>query len=356
MNLTAESIVTAINQLPNNQTFSYINPKNKGLIFIDHIEGHEGPIYIRRFNPSKGESIQNAELVSISRHMIWRIANALREGEPINFDRVLGASYNTRSVLESLLAHTPQFYWCTPGRIEIVNSSSEIQRGHKHLIWLPSEPHEPAMLVEYKTNKVVSEMPAQQAVYDNLSIPNVPLEGIDIDMQRRHAQIQVALIMIGAHLNYKVWVAQNDRGIQYQQKTLGEMDGVIPRLSEGTVIEHWGDAVEAAKLIDCIWFQNGKLMPAVIEVEHTTGVTSGLSRMLNFKNNMPPFPTRYVIAAPDEDRDRVIREINKEQFNSLDARYFPYSAVEELWILCMRRSIRGVTEEFIDSYMEKVTV
>ena len=49
--------------------------------------------------------------------MIWRVANAISEGEPINFDRVLGGSYNTRSVLESLLASTPEFYYCYPGRI-----------------------------------------------------------------------------------------------------------------------------------------------------------------------------------------------------------------------------------------------
>jgi type II restriction enzyme len=42
--------------------------------------------------------------------MLWRLANAIQEDAPINLDRVLGASYNSRSVIESLLAHTPQFY------------------------------------------------------------------------------------------------------------------------------------------------------------------------------------------------------------------------------------------------------
>ena len=55
-------------------------------------------------------------------------------------------------------------------------------------------------------------------------------------------------------------------------------------------------------------------MPAVMEVEHSTGVTSGLSRMKNFKDKFPPFPTRYVIVAPDEDRDKVVKEANKPQF------------------------------------------
>lgn len=95
-------------------------------------------------------------------------------------------------------------------------------------------------------------------------------------------------------------------------------------------------------------------MPAVIEVEHSTGVTSGLTRMKGFQDALPAFPTRYVIVAADEDREKVIREANREQFKSLNARFFPYSAVEELYGLCQRRKLRGVTEEFLDTFMEPV--
>lgn len=318
------------------------------------MERPEGPIYIKRFNPGKGETAKHAKRETISKQMLWRIANAFRVGEPINFDRVLGGSYNTRSVLEALLAHTPQFYWCLPGRVEAINAAASVQRGHKHLIWLPDSPHENAVIEEYETEMTVSEMPAQQAVYESLSIPGVIQGTMDVELQRRHAQIQVALVMIASHFKYKTWVAQNDRGIIYQGKPLAELEGVLPRLNEGTVIQHWGAAVNAAKLIDILWFDGDKGMPAVIEVEHTTGVTSGLSRMKNFQDSMPAFPTRFVIAAPDEDRQHVIREIHKSQFSSLDARFMPYSAVEELWILCNKRNIKGISDQFLDSYMEKV--
>jgi type II restriction enzyme len=94
-------------------------------------------------------------------------------------------------------------------------------------------------------------------------------------------------------------------------------------------------------------------MPAVMEVEHTTGITSGLSRMKNFKDKFPPFPTRYVIVAPDEDRHKVLQECNKEQFRDLNPLYFPYSSVEELYSLCQRRKLKGVTENFLDCFMEQ---
>lgn len=355
MNVTAEDLVRAINNLPKNRQYHYVNPATRSKLIVDRVELPEGPIFIKRLNPELNQTAESVLPVSMSRDMLWRVANAVRENKPFNVDRILGASYNTRSALEALLAHTPEFYWCKPGRIETLNSTTEVCVGHKHLMWKPSAPHENGVLSEIHTDAVISEIPGEEIVYDDLELSSsLGLTSEALAMERRHAQIQVCLIVIGAHLRYKVWVAQNDRGIKFGDKILAEMDGVLPRLSEGTVIQGWGDAVNAAKLIDCVWFKNGRLMPAVIEIEHTTGVTSGLSRMKNFQDKLPPFPTRYVIAAPDEDRERVSREINKPQFESLDARYFPYSAVEEMYALCTRRKIQGVTEEFLDSYMERM--
>lgn len=355
--LTASDIVTAIGHLPKNRVYHYINPRTKGHIEILSVTYPEGPIYIRRSNPYKPKTDKAARLEygeeTISSQMIWRIANAFSEGHPINFDRVLGGSYNTRSVLESLLAHTPEFYFCYPGRIEVINSSSKIERGHKHLMWLPDQPHEAGVIQQIKTDIVISEIPTVEVSYDALVVPDNALAGeIDIELKRRHAQIQVALIMIGRQLGFRTWVAQGDKGITYKSQRIGEMEGVVSSLRNEKLISAFDDAYKAAAFIDCIWFKNGKLMPAVMEIEHSTGVTSGLTRMKGLMDALPPFPTRYVIVAPDEDREKVLREANRPQFQCLNTRYFPYSAVEELYALCQRRKIRGVTEEFLDSYME----
>jgi type II restriction enzyme len=178
---------------------------------------------------------------------------------------------------------------------------------------------------------------------------------MNVDIQRRHSQIQVALYIIGKQLNFRTWIAQNDKGILYQQRKLGELDGVIVSLKDEKLLSAYIEASQAALMIDCIWFKNGRLMPAVMEVEHSTGVTSGLTRMKNFQDKFIPLQdVRYVIVAPDEDRAKVIKEANKPQFHSLKTRFFPYSAVEELTALCQKRKLRGVTEEFLDCYMESV--
>ena len=354
--LTGYNLVSFINQLPKNRDYNYINPRNRGLIRIVDVKLPEGPITIKRWDPSKGQTFNTAEKQTISTEMIWRIANALFEGQPINVDRILGASYNTRSVLESLLSHTPQFYYCYPGRIFDVAGHSTIERGHKHMTWLPNEPHENGKLVEKQTEVAISEIPISAAVYDALSLPDTIDNGsMNLEQARRHTQIQIALYLIGLQLGYRTWIAQNDKGILYQEKPLIEQKGIVKDLTSENLVGPFDGAVNAGLYIDCIWFRNAKFMPAVMEVEHTTGVTSGLTRMKNFKDKMPPISTRYVIVAPDEDRGRVVSEANKPMFKELGTQYFPYSSVEELFVICQRRKLRGITDEFLDCYMEPIT-
>lgn len=287
--------------------------------------------------------------------MIWRVANAFRPNHPINIDRVLGASYNTRSVLEALIAHTPQFYFSYPGRIEILSSSTKIQRGHKHLIWTPGSPHAAGVLQQIEADTVISEIPSAEVVYEALVIPEAaPDQEMDIELRRRHAQIQVALVKIGRQFGYRSWVAQNDRGIVFEGRTIAEMEGVIARLADERILAAYSDAVRAAHLVDCLWFSGDRDIPAVMEVEHSTGVTSGLTRMKGVQDALPRIPVRYVIVAPDEERDKVVREANRPQFREMDTRFFPYSSVEELYSLCQRRKITGMSDAFLDSYMEKV--
>jgi type II restriction enzyme len=356
--ITAANLVMAIRQLPQNQVFNYINPRTKGCIRIVDITLPEGPIFIKRWTPSKGGTENAARVESISMQLIWRVANAFAENQPVNLDRILGASYNTRAVIESLLAHTPQFYYCYPGRIEDIAGKVEIKQGHKHLLWIPSEPHRNGVIAEKKTNIAISEIPIQSVSYDLVLPSALESAEIDVNTARRHTQIQIALYLIGFHLGFRTWIAQNDKGIIYNDKPLLEQDGIVKNLHDEPMVYPHDGAVQAGRFIDCIWFQNHKLMPAIMEVEHTTGVTSGLSRMLEFYHKLPRFQTRYVIVAPDSDRQHVIREAGKESFKPLNALYFPYSAVEELYYLCEKRKLNqhSVTEEFLDCFMEKTAI
>jgi type II restriction enzyme len=356
--ITAANIISAIRQLPKNQDYNYVSHRTKGLIRIIDVPRPEGSILFKRWIPSEGQTAKEAKIESISSQAIWRVANAFSENQPINIDRVLGASYNNRSVLESLIAHTPQFYFCYPGRIEDISGNVKIKHGHKHLIWIPSEPHKNGILAEKKTNLAISEIPVQSVSYDLVLPSAIENAEIDVNIARRHTQIQIALYLIGLHLGFRTWIAQNDKGIIYNDKPLIEQNGIVRTLQDEPMVYPHDGAVQAGLFIDCIWFQNHKLMPAVMEVEHSTGVTSGLVRMLNFQTTLPRFSTRYVVVAPDDDRQCVIKEANKDIFKPLNVLYFPYSAVEEMYYLCKKRNLNrhSVTEEFLDCFMEKIVV
>lgn len=357
MNITAMNLVNAIANLPKNREFDYVNNKNSGKIAIISIQQPEGPIRIKRFDPVRGKTFKSARIDSISTQMLWRLANAIQEDMPVNLDRVFGASYNTRSVIESLLAHTPLFYWCKLDRLEIINSNQTIKSGHKHLIYLPNSPHKNGILAEYKTNIVISEMKTE-VVYQSIDLETIrPVEGLSIEASRRHAQIQIALVKIGHHLGYRTWVAANDRGLKYNGKTISQMDSVIDTLSNEKVLSSYDEAIKEARLIDCIWFRNGKLMPAVMEIEHSTGIKSGLTRMKQFFDFAPRLQEiRWTIVAPDEYRTKVIEFANMPQFRELDTKFFPYSAVEELYSLCERRKPQGITDQFLDAFMESCVI
>lgn len=116
-------------------------------------------------------------------------------------------------------------------------------------------------------------------------------------------------------LGYRTWIAQNDIGIKYKGEPLVSQPNIISSLSSDDNLLSRNHAEAEAKLIYCIWFQNGKFMPAVMEVEHSTGVTSGLTRMKGLYDMIPEFRTRYVIVAPDIDRDMVIEKCNRSQLH-----------------------------------------
>jgi hypothetical protein len=356
MQLTASNILKAIHGLPKGVWYEYINQSTSTKVRVVDVVLPEGPITIERYDPKKSGS-DTAKKKTVSTQMIWRLCLALQTKIPVNFDRILGASYNSRSAIEALIAHTPEFFWCKPGRIELSSSTQKIEKGHKHLIWRPENPHKNGILKEFTeaSEFVVSEIPLNTALYEGLSLPEISLQhNIDIDVKRRHLQMQIALVFIGYQLGFRTWIARNDQGFSYGARKIGELDGVTITLDNEKLLTPWPNAVNAALHIDCIWFRNSRYMPAVIEVEHSTGVTSGLTRMKNLKDQLPDFPTRWVIVAADEDRSKVMKEANKIQFRDLKTWFFPYSSVEELYALCQKRKItkESINETFLECFME----
>jgi type II restriction enzyme len=355
--VTVGIIVNLISALSKGEEYPYINASTHTVVSIEEVIHPYGPIMIKRWNPTVGETRSAVPVQSISMAMMNRVANAISEGTPINIDRLLGASYNTRSALETLLCHTPPFYYCYPGRIELMQGKTKIKSGHKHIIYLPEEPHKIGELCKKDLEHLeINEIPSRNVVYNALELPTSTVRSgkVDTDEVRIHSQMQMAIYEIGSCLSLKTFIAQNDTGIRYKGKLLSEHDNIVTKLNDIPTIGAFDGAVNAGKLIDAIWL-GSKSIPAVFEVEQSTGVTSGLTRMSNFKKTLPEYRgMRYIIVAPDEYRDKVVREINKPEFADLHAFYMPYSSVSELLGLCQERKLKGITEEFIETFLDDV--
>jgi type II restriction enzyme len=358
VSVSASNIACAVNSLNKNVIYDYPNPKTTTKIKIVNVKMPEGPITIKRCDPNKGENFEGKKEQTISSKMLWRLASAIKPGHPINIDRVFGASYNTRSALEALLLHTEFYYQCYPGRLERTGELSEVKHGHKHLLFCPDEPHQNGVIGIKEVNDMVITDVEREFRIDSLllSEASTNTNEIDVKINRRHAQIQVLLIKCAERMGLKTWIAKNDQSIQYNGQRLIEMDSVINKLSDATALQGYHEAVPAGELIDVIWFSDDcKKIPAIIEIEHSTGVTSGLNRMKGFMKEAPELAhMTYIIAAPDEIREQVFQKAAKPQFSDMNIKYLPYSAIEDLYLLC-ERNLKGIDNiKFFHTFLENV--
>jgi type II restriction enzyme len=350
--LKATDLVNSIAQLGTQRVYDYY--KGNTQIRLTGIAGPEGPIKFVRWDSQKSEA--NASPGSISINQLATAASVFsrRANYPIHFDRLFSGSGNSRAAFETLLAHTPHFFICYPERTNPYTGN--IEKKLKHIMWCPNEEHQLGNIGETDCDQVISEVELG-IEFGNIQVTSVMLdeEFNTIEAKKVHTQMQVATVEIGNALNFRTWVARNDRSIAIGNTQLGKLRGVIQSLDEIPILYN-AEIRQAASLIDCIWFSNDfKYMPAVIEVEHSTGVTSGLTRMLKFMNTIPSIATKFTIVAPNELRNKVVSEANNAAFRSLRTRFMPYSTIRELYGLIKRYSLTNVVERnFIEPFMENI--
>ena len=134
MILTIDHILKLINELPTDQPFDYVSggATKAKLISVDR---DNVKVEIVRINADGTE--KNA---SMTTDILNTLATSIRENKPFKFDNVLNGSGNVRSTMEAIFAHTTEFYSCKIGRV-------------KHLIWVPSKPHEIGKIVDCESIK-----------------------------------------------------------------------------------------------------------------------------------------------------------------------------------------------------------
>lgn len=336
-----------------------VYPTRKTVLKIVRVDKPEGGILIKRKDTKSGKPWDAIKEENISSNMIWRYVNALNTGIPTHVDRVLGASYNTRSALEAIIACCPAFFMCKPKRVTSIGSKNIIyENSHKYLIWQPERVGHPLGEICWTdVDGFITEVPSMDFYFDAKSVeteivcensPELP------EVKRIHSQMQVLLSETANWMSMRSWVAVEDHGIQTGGKKLLSNPYMVQDLNSEKVINNYPDAIRVARHIDCIWFNGG--MPFVFEVEHTTGVTSGLARMQRLRLEAEHTKTDYVIVAPDDDRQLVLQKSSGEQYSDLDLWYMPYSGLMEMYSFTKKHSFRCHRQksDFAKMFMEKV--
>lgn len=350
--LRTADLVDLIARLGTQQSYTYYSGSTK--MKIVEIIQPEGPVKFIRWDSRESEA--DASSGSISTNQLATAASVFsgRPNYPIHFDRLFSASGNSRAALETLLAYTPNFYICYPQKTNPYTGNPESRL--KHIMWCPDEEHPWDEIRRKNYNKIISEIELGSDFGDiGITSGMLGQEFDTIEAKKTHTQMQVALVEIGNALNFRTWIARNDRSIPVRNTQLGKLEGVIQSLEEVNILYN-AEIKQAASLIDCVWFSNDfKYIPAVIEVEHSTGITSGLTRMLKLKETIPSITTTFTIVAPNDLRNKIVSEANNLAFRSLKARFMPYSTVRELYGLIQRYPLSRVMERtFIDPFMEDI--
>jgi type II restriction enzyme len=229
------------------------------------------------------------------------------------------------------------------------------RRGEQYLIWFPSDPHENAKLAVKCFMADISEIPSCVAVYESLEIKGAPklaaADRVSAEILRRHTQIQTALYQIGLQFGYRTWFKPADDGIYLNGALISEAKGILSSL-DNTCLK----GNDIAKDIDIIWFAEDGAITAVIEVQYYKSISASIMKMLELKTLLPKDAVkRFIMAAPDEDRSHLISVSSKAFNRSLNIKYFPYTSVEELFSLCRRRNPKGISGEFLDSFIENIS-
>jgi len=149
------------------------------------------------------------------------------------------------------------------------------------------------------------------------------------EQDHTHTRIQGWLRDLGRALGFDIWIAQNDRGRQYENGRLG--DGCLQQLP-ALLNNH--PAADAIRLIDVLWLEaQSARVAGAFEVEHSTSIYSGIVRMLDLALGVPEQTRgRYFLVAPNARENDVRAQFARPAFSrvrELDLRFLSYSALEE---------------------------
>jgi hypothetical protein len=149
---------------------------------------------------------------------------------------------------------------------------------------------------------------------------------------RESIKMQALLCEIGVRMGFRVWLPPADR-----ERVLELLDGDLRSSAIERLPLNYDEAtLRTVEQIDVLWLR-GRSIVRAFEVEHTTAIYSGLLRMADLLALQPNMQIALHIVAPDEKREKVLREIQRPVFALLDrgplaetCSFLSYASIREI--------------------------
>lgn len=214
--------------------------------------------------------------------------------------------------------------------------------------------------VQTLTGQVEVEVPEkgddQEEFVEHRASPLEPHVATDATGQgeasvRQSIQVQAQIAEIGAKMGFRIWVPPSD-----PPRVLS----VVQAAHRGAFLEalplnYDENTLDTIRQIDVLWLK-GRSMARAFEVEHTTAIYSGILRMADLLALQPNMQIRLHIVAPDERREKVLREIKRPVFSLLDhgplyekCTFLSYDAVQSI---SYEKHLSHMSDSILDEYEE----
>ena len=126
-----QHLLDLINELSPNTYFKYIRSDEQ----CEYVK-------IDMFEPRVYSQTPDGKDHSIADTYLQVLAERIEENVPFNISQLMNNSGSNRPIIETIIAHTKEFYWYQNGRA-------------KYVVWIPTKPHIPGELKEWTDNSII---------------------------------------------------------------------------------------------------------------------------------------------------------------------------------------------------------
>jgi hypothetical protein len=164
--------------------------------------------------------------------------------------------------------------------------------------------------------------------------------------------IQALLLRLGHDLGFDIWVCESDR----YKAVGGKRFTDIPNLQNVLSLQLDEATRKTIELMDVLWL-DGHAPVAAFRIETGTTISSGLLRMSDLIAMRPEMNISLFVVAPDNSRNRVIAEVNRATFASLNpplgqiCRFVSFRTLRQE-IKHMRKRLAHLSLEYLDEISE----